>query len=103
MEWNAPPKTPEQMRREERKKLLDEAVNMILSDPLAPPHLKLALQGGETAQRISTKMHGELREVMLSLKPECTAADIARGKALLEYLLLMEAGLDSFLASFHGE
>lgn len=101
MERNTPPIYSGDKQR--KSELLGELVQMILDDPESPAELRMALQMGEAGKRIQQKICDVVFDTGLQIKPKCDKRCVERGDQLLEYLQLMEAGLDSFLAAFGKE
>ena len=99
MERNTPPINRDDARSA-RHRLARELAQLVLADPDAPESLKLGLSLGEAGRSISQKISEIVWDVGLRMEPSSTDEQVQRARDLLEYLQLMESGLDSFLAAF---
>lgn len=71
--------------------------DMVLNDPTSPEELKLSLRLLNSAKDFQFKLNKTIMSVTANLGPLSASCDVVKGKRLLEYLCLMEAGFDSFL------
>lgn len=82
----------------ETRDLLDKMAERIIEDPSVPEYMKVSLRLNNVHRRIENKLHAAWAGFA---KPELSMEEEKRTypekKAFLEYMLLMEAGLDSFL------
>ena len=88
------------MFSKESRAAMDDLMEKIIEEPSVPEFLKIGLRISKTYGRI----RGKLDKAYFgfnepSMLPEMDAAKYPARKEFLEYLLLMEAGLDSFLAA----
>ena len=88
-----------EQRRSQRRELTQMLVQMILEDPTAPVSLRLGIQLGEQGKAIHNKIFDAVSSTGLKITPESSDKEIAKAQELLEYLKLMEAGFDTFLAT----
>ena len=86
-----------------RSQLIRELAKLTLDDPDAPETLKTGLRLGETGRSISSKIAAIVWEVGTALMPDSTEEQVRKARELLEYLQLMETGLDSFLEAFQKQ
>lgn len=63
----------------------------------------MGLRLGLTGKSISAKLAEAVWETGGVLDPRCSDEQVQKARQLLEYLQLMEAGLDSFLESFRKQ
>lgn len=80
---------------------MDELMDKIMEEPSVPEFLKIRLR----LSKIHVRIRGKLDKAYFgfnepSILPEMDMAKYPARKEFLEYLLLMEAGLDSFLEAY---
>lgn len=82
----------------ETRKLMDQLKEQILEDPGIPEFMKIGFRLSDTHARIRTKLDkAYLGFGTPPIDPTDALKSYPERKEFLEYLTLMEAGLDSFL------
>lgn len=86
-----------------RATLAEMLQDLVINDPDAPEELKLPVQTIAAARKFSNNLHDEVVSVTMPITPRCSEEDLQKCRDLLEYIQLMTAGFDNFLAQYNNK
>jgi hypothetical protein len=88
------------MSKEMRASLAEMLAQAVLEDPDYPEGLKMPVRIINASRAFSDKLHNATHEVIMPIGLDSTDEEIAKAAEFMEYVKLMHAGFDNFLAQY---
>lgn len=91
------------MNKEMRATLAQMLAQAVLEDPDAPEGMKMPVRIINASKALSDKLHDATHEVIKPIGLDSTDEEIAKAAEFMEYVKLMHAGLDNFMAQYNNK
>ena len=97
------PTPPKKDSREMRAAIATMLSELVLNDPDAPEGMKMPVRVINASKALSDRLHAATTSVIMPLQPDSSDEEIRKAGEFLEYVQLMAAGFDNFLAQYNNE
>lgn len=91
------------MSKEMRQSLAEMLAQAVLEDPNSPECLKMPVRIINASKAFSDKLYDATHKVIMPIGLDSTDEEIAKAAEFMEYVKLMHAGLDNFLAQYNNK